>query len=92
MAMDAKKFSARQEITAWEIRQQHEKEHAVRAKTALRSAAHKFREGDPVWVLRPRPMGIHRTQTWFTSGEMVHRVCGGDLLGQGGPWTVQGET
>ena len=66
MAMDAKEFFARQETTAQEIRQQLEEEHAVRAKTAPRSAAQKFRVGDPVWVLRPRPMGTYRTKTWFT--------------------------
>ena len=30
--------------------------------------------GDPVWVIRPRPMGTHRTKTWFTPGEVVRRI------------------
>ena len=72
--MDAKDFFERQETMAWEICQQLEKEHAVQAKTAPKSAAHKFRVGDPVWVLRPRPMGTHRTKPWFTPGEMVCRI------------------
>ena len=63
MAMDAKEFFERQETTARDIRQQLEKEHAVRAKTAPKSAAHTFRAGDPVWVLRPRPIGTHCTKT-----------------------------
>ena len=74
VAMDAKEFFARQESTARKIPQQIEKEHAVRAKTAPKSALHKFREGDPVWVLRSRPMGTHRTKTWFTPQEMVRRI------------------
>ena len=47
MAMDAKEFFARQETTARDIRRQVEKLHAVGAKTAAKSAAHKFRVGDP---------------------------------------------
>ena len=27
-----------------------------------------------MWVIRPRPMGTHRTKTWFTPGEVVHRI------------------
>ena len=65
MAMDAKEFFARQEATAPDIRQQLEKEHAERQKSAPSSTAQKFRVGDPVWVIRPRHMGTHRTQTWF---------------------------
>ena len=56
------------ETTAREICQQLEKE------TAPKSAAHKFRTGDPVWVLRPRPMGTHRTKTWCTAGEVVRKI------------------
>ena len=92
MAKDAKEFFARQVTTAREIRQQLEKEHAVRAKIAQKSAAHKFRMGDPVWVLRPRPMGTHRTKTWFTGGEVVRRINCGHLLHQGGQRTVWGAT
>ena len=44
------------------------------AKTAPKSASHKFRVGDPVWVLRGRPIGTHRTKTWFTPGNMVRRI------------------
>ena len=72
--MDAKEFLERQETMARESRQQLEKEHSVRAKTALTPAAQKFMVRDPVWVLRPRPMGTHRTKTWFTSGEVVRRI------------------
>ena len=46
----------------------------MRANSAPRSAPHKFRVGDPVWLLRPRPMGTHRTKTWFTPGEVVRRI------------------
>ena len=74
MAMDAKEFFARQEATARDIRQQLEKEHAERQKSAPSSTAQKFRVGDPVWVIRPRPMGTHRTKTWFTPGEVVRRI------------------
>ena len=71
MSMDAKEFFAAQETMAPENCQQLQKEHAVRAKTAPKSAVHTFR----VWVLRPRPMGTHRTNTWFTPGEVVRRIC-----------------
>ena len=53
---------------------QLEKEHAERQKSAPSSTAQKFRVGDPVWVIRPRPMGTHRTKTWFTPGEVVRRI------------------
>ena len=49
----------------------------MRAKAAPKSAAHEFRVGDPVWVLRPRAMGTHRTKSWFTPGDVVRRI-GGD--------------
>ena len=74
MAMEAKEFFAGQETTAREIRQQLEEEHAERAKTAPKPSAHKFREGDPVWVLRSRPLGTQRTKTCFTPGEVVRRI------------------
>ena len=74
MAMDAKEFFAQQEATARDIRQQLEKEHAERQKSAPSSTAQRFRVGDPVWVIRPRPMGTHRTKTWFTPGELVRRI------------------
>ena len=87
--MDAKEFFARQEATARDICQQLEKEHAVRQKSAPSSTAQKFRVGDPVWVIRPRPMGTHRTRTSFTPGEMVRRI-GEDTyrikVGQGQFW------
>ena len=51
-----------------------EKEHAMRAKTAPKSAAQKFRVGDLVWVLRPRPMGTHHSKTWLTPREVVPRI------------------
>ena len=47
MAMDAKEFFARQEQTARDIRQQLEKEHAERQKSAPSSTAQKFRGGRP---------------------------------------------
>ena len=74
MAMDAKEFYGQQEATAQDIRQQLEKEHAERQKSAPSSTAQKFRVGDPVWVIRLRPMGTHRTKTWFTPGEVVCRI------------------
>ena len=74
MAMDTKEFFARQEATARDIRQQLEREHAVRQKSAPSLTAQKFRVGDPVWVIRPRPMGTHRTRTWFGPGEVVRRI------------------
>ena len=27
-----------------------------------------------MWVIRTRPMGTHRTKTWFTPGEVVPRI------------------
>ena len=74
MAMDAREFFARQEATARDIRQQLEKEHAERQKSAPGSTAQRFRVGDPVWVIRPRPMGTHRTKTWFTPRELARRI------------------
>ena len=47
----------------------------MRAKTNWRSAAHKFRVGDPVWLLRPRPMGTHRTKTWFAELVRTPTAC-----------------
>ena len=47
MAMDAKEFFARQEQPARDVRQQLEKEHAERQKSAPSSTAQKFRVGDP---------------------------------------------
>ena len=64
----------RQDSTARDIRQQLEKQHAERQKSAWSSTAQRFRFGDPVWVIRPRPMGTHRTKTWFTPGEVVRRI------------------
>ena len=74
MAMDAKEVFARQEATARGIRQQLEKEHAERQKSAPSSTAQTFKVGDPVWVIRPRPMGTHRPKTWFTPGGVVPRI------------------
>ena len=74
MAMDAKEFFAQQEATARDIRQQLEREHAERQKSALSSTAQTFRVRDPVWMIRPCPMGTDRTKTWFTPGEVVCRV------------------
>ena len=74
MAMDAKEFFARQEATARDIRQQLEKEHAERQKSAPGSLAQTFGVGDPVWVIRPRPMGTNRNKTWFTPGEVVRTI------------------
>ena len=39
----------------------------MRAKTALGWAVQMFRVAEPVSVLRPRPVGIHRTKTWFAA-------------------------
>ena len=80
MAMDAKEFFARQEVTARDICRQLEKEHAVRQRSAPSSTAQKLRVGDPVSVIRPRPMGTHRTKIWFTTGEGVRRI-GEDTYG-----------
>ena len=72
--MDAKEFFARQKTTKQDIRQHLEREHAVRAKTAPKSAAQEYRVVDPLWVLRPRPLGTHRTKTWFKAREVVRRI------------------
>ena len=90
--MDAKEFFARQKTTAREIRQRLEKEHAVRAKTAPKSTAQKFRVGDPVLGLRPRPMGTHRTKTWFTPGEVVRRIGEDTYRVNVGPGQFTGST
>ena len=74
MAMDAKAVFERQETTAREICLQLKKEHAMRAKSAPKSALHEVRVGDPVWVLRPRPIGTQGTKTWFTPREVVRRI------------------
>ena len=64
IAMDAKEFFARHETTGREICQQRKKKHAVRAQTPAKSTVRKFRVGDLVLVLRPRPLGTHCTKTW----------------------------
>ena len=74
MATGAEEFFERQVITAREIRQHIKNELALRAKTASESTARKFRGSDPVWVLRHQPMGSHRSNTWFTPGEVVRRI------------------
>ena len=74
MAMDAREFFARQEATARDIRQLLEREHAERQKSAPSSTAQTFTVGDPVWVIRPRPMGTHGTKTWFTPEDVVRRI------------------
>ena len=74
MAMEAKGFFARQKTTARHIHQGLGKEHAVRAKTAQKATAQKFRVGVPVWILRTRPTGTHHTKTWFRPAEVVRRI------------------
>ena len=64
MEMDAKGFFARQETTTRKIRKQLEKVQTVRAKTAPKSTAHRCKAGDPVCVLRPRPLGTHCSKIW----------------------------
>ena len=64
MAMDAKEFFVPQDIAAWGIRQQLEKEHAVQAKTVQKSAAQKLGVGDPVWALRI-PLPGSSLEQWF---------------------------
>ena len=54
-------------------------------KSAPKSEPHKFRLGDPVWVLRPRPLGTHRTKTWFDPGEVVRRIAEGTYRIKVGP-------
>ena len=53
MPMDVKELFAQQETTAQETRQQLEREHVVRAKTASKSTAQQFRMHNPMWVLKP---------------------------------------
>ena len=60
MAMDAKEFFARQETTARESRRQLEKEHAMRAKIALKSSTGVQREGPGVDI--ETPAHAHPTQ------------------------------
>ena len=43
----------------------------MRQKSAPSLTAQKFRVGDPVWVIRPRPMGTHRTKTKRWSAGLV---------------------
>ena len=52
----------------------------MRAKTAPKSVAQKFRLGDPVWVLRSLPMGTHCIKTWLKPGEVVCKT-GEDTYG-----------
>ena len=61
--MDCKELFGNLGTAAREIRQQLKKEHAVRAKTAQKPTAKKFKMDDPLWVLRRRPMGTHGTET-----------------------------
>ena len=74
MAMDARQFFERNQLTEREVRQEREKEHSERAKTAPSSEPQVFKVGDLVRVERPRPLGTHLTQTWFTPGEVVRRL------------------
>ena len=60
MAMDAKDFFAQQETTAPEICLQFKEEHAVRAKTAQKLAAH------GLWVLTAPKPGSH-PESWFAA-------------------------
>ena len=74
MAMDAKEFFARNQRTEREVRAALEKEHSERAKSAPSSSVEVYKVGSPVWVERPRPLGTHRTKSWFTPGEVVRRL------------------
>ena len=47
---------------------------SVRSPPQARQRKSSGEVGDPVWVIRPRPMGTHRTKTWFTPGEVVRRI------------------
>ena len=73
--MDAKEFFARQEQTARDFRQQLEKEHAERQKSAPSSTAQKFRVGDPVWVIRPRPMAPTAPKPGSHPARWSRRIC-----------------
>ena len=66
MALDAKEFFARQEATARDIRQQLEKEHAERQKSAPSSTAQTFRVGDPLWVISESQ--VHVSLCWTPNG------------------------
>ena len=61
MAIDAKECLARQETTAREICQQLKKEHAVRAKTAAKSEAHKFNLGGSSCMVKNEGKGREMT-------------------------------
>ena len=90
MTTHANGFFGPQETASRGICQQLQKAHAVRAKTAPRSAAPRVRGGDPVWVPRPRPTGTRDIKTWFTPGEVVRRIGEETYRIKVGPWTVQG--
>ena len=74
MAMGAKECFARRDIMAGEISQQIKNEHAVRANTASKPTARRFKGGAPVWVLRPQPNGTHRCKTSFTHEHVFRRI------------------
>ena len=74
LARDAKESMEAMADTHEQVRKALEEDHEKRRKLAPRSPTSTYKNGDHVWVLRPRPMGTHRTKTWWTPGVVVKRL------------------
>ena len=61
------------------------KEHAKRQDKTPKGPITSFKFGGHVWVERPRPLGTHRTRTWYTPRNIAKRVGPSTFLVQTGP-------
>ena len=69
-ARDAREAFQEAEDTVAEL----EDEHAKRKQHVPSGPASTFKAGCPVWVERSRPLGTHRTKTWYTPGILRKRI------------------
>ena len=61
------------------------KEPAKQQDKTVKSPVTCFKVGGHVWVQRPRPLGTHRTKTWYTPGKIAKRVGASTFLVQTDP-------
>ena len=85
LAKDAVEAFKEAEDTAKLVKDAFEKEHAKRQDKAPKRPVTSFKVGGNVWVERPRPLGTHRTKTWYTPGKIAKRVGPSTFLVQTGP-------
>ena len=85
LAKDAVEAFKEAEDTAKLVKDALEKEHAKRQDKTPKGPVTSFKVRGHVWVERPRPLGTHRTKTWYTPGKIAKRVGPSTFLLQTGP-------